>query len=259
MQTWCDPAEGCKSRNLTEVPSEWNCTTDKWFDNLCDCGCGVLDPACLAGTAAWNCADDEFCNSDAICQNIAPPEWGCNGHRYNDGLYCDCECGLVDPDCLNAARIRAGCATSRYCNVTSALCIDIPANWTCDPVYYDAGDGCDCGCGAIDPDCATFQETYFCGGTGYRCLASGECTHGPWSCPLSNYDTRDGCHCGCGSQDPDCLVAGQSLVGCTSGQFCDEDGVCQTPPPSSLPESQLSAGVTAIPAIVAILLTIVAL
>jgi hypothetical protein len=26
-------------------------------------------------------------------------------------------------------------------------------DWTCDVSYYDAGDGCDCKCGAWDPDC----------------------------------------------------------------------------------------------------------
>jgi hypothetical protein len=30
-----------------------------------------------------------------------------------------------------------------------------PPEWTCDPTYYDAADGCDCGCGAIDLDCAS--------------------------------------------------------------------------------------------------------
>jgi hypothetical protein len=26
--------------------------------------------------------------------------------------------------------------------------------WTCDPAYYGGYDGCDCGCGEVDPDCA---------------------------------------------------------------------------------------------------------
>lgn len=25
--------------------------------------------------------------------------------------------------------------------------------WDCEPAYYGASDGCDCGCGEIDPDC----------------------------------------------------------------------------------------------------------
>lgn len=31
--------------------------------------------------------------------------------------------------------------------------LDLPASWVCNPYYYGVGDGCDCGCGAIDPDC----------------------------------------------------------------------------------------------------------
>jgi hypothetical protein len=30
-----------------------------------------------------------------------------------------------------------------------------PAEWICPDTYYNAADGCDCGCGAPDPDCAS--------------------------------------------------------------------------------------------------------
>ena len=29
-----------------------------------------------------------------------------------------------------------------------------PAGWTCNVSFYGAADGCDCGCGVADPDCA---------------------------------------------------------------------------------------------------------
>jgi len=39
----------------------------------------------------------------------------------------------------------------------------IPDDWTCDPEYYDTDDGCDCNCGAWDPDCDDpTQEVYGC-------------------------------------------------------------------------------------------------
>jgi hypothetical protein len=34
-----------------------------------------------------------------------------------------------------------------------------PADWTCSLGYYAAGDGCDCGCGIPDPDCADASVT----------------------------------------------------------------------------------------------------
>jgi hypothetical protein len=34
--------------------------------------------------------------------------------------------------------------------------------WTCLPGYYDADDGCDCGCGIVDPDCEDSLECEYC-------------------------------------------------------------------------------------------------
>jgi len=31
--------------------------------------------------------------------------------------------------------------------------IPVPSEWYCDPDYYGTEDGCDCGCGVVDPDC----------------------------------------------------------------------------------------------------------
>ncbi len=41
---------------------------------------------------------------------------------------------------------------------------EAPPEWTCDPNFYDTNDGCDCGCGAFDPDCPnpTSQACQFC-------------------------------------------------------------------------------------------------
>lgn len=36
---------------------------------------------------------------------------------------------------------------------TSSLPTAPPASWSCDPKKYAAKDGCDCNCGAFDPDC----------------------------------------------------------------------------------------------------------
>jgi hypothetical protein len=31
----------------------------------------------------------------------------------------------------------------------------VPTTWTCNPLFYGSKDGCDCNCGAWDPDCET--------------------------------------------------------------------------------------------------------
>jgi len=43
-----------------------------------------------------------------------------------------------------------------------------PPGWTCGAEYYGTGDGCDCGCGVIDPDCAdgTVASCDYCGQPG---------------------------------------------------------------------------------------------
>ena len=49
----------------------------------------------------------------------------------------------------------------------SSVAVAAPAGWTCNPAYYGANDGCDCGCGVPDPDCG-------CAGcTGGGCVAPG--------------------------------------------------------------------------------------
>ena len=39
-----------------------------------------------------------------------------------------------------------------------------PSEWSCNVAYYSDGEWCDCGCGALDPDCATpsYDSCEFC-------------------------------------------------------------------------------------------------
>jgi hypothetical protein len=48
--------------------------------------------------------------------------------------------------------------------------------WTCSPNYLGGGDGCDCGCGLIDPDCASAASgaCAFCTESG-SCAEAGSC------------------------------------------------------------------------------------
>jgi hypothetical protein len=36
-----------------------------------------------------------------------------------------------------------------------------PTGWTCSPAAFGTGDGCDCDCGVLDPDCGVHDCTYF--------------------------------------------------------------------------------------------------
>jgi cysteine-rich repeat protein len=113
-----------------------------------------------------------------------------------------------------------------------------PAAWTCNPIFYDADDGCECGCGATDPDCADdlVATCDFCDALG-SCDSVGDCslinpfdnayctgtTPAAWTCNVNFYDADDGCDCGCGVVDPDCAT---NTIG--SCLYCGNTGSCSS-------------------------------
>jgi hypothetical protein len=52
----------------------------------------------------------------------------------------------------------------------------VPAAWACSASFYATGDGCDCGCGAVDPDCASADVAScdYCDNVG-SCNGGGGC------------------------------------------------------------------------------------
>ncbi len=108
----------------------------------------------------------------------------------------------------------------------------IPAEWTCDPGFFAANDGCDCVCGAYDPDCDVPGTTYGCeqDPAGAYCGADALCSNVPvwWECDADQLGDGTTCDCDCGGPDPDC--DGQNPVeGCDPGQTCGSAGVCLDP------------------------------
>jgi hypothetical protein len=93
-----------------------------------------------------------------------PTAWICNASYYDASDGCDCAYGAIDPDCATDQSTLFGCDGSSEAGWSSSAetgeCVGgspaaVPSTWACDPSYYNASDGCDCACGAIDPDCAT--------------------------------------------------------------------------------------------------------
>jgi hypothetical protein len=240
-------------------PKAWSCPKAFWADGHCDCGCGAtdwdcktfscIDPGCIEGacdacftlTGSWKpCAPDPKMS-----------DWTCDPLALGDSL-CDCGCGIPDPSCKGsgcdtpgcrkpACDVRHGCSDAQI-----AAKDDCSSNnpgvlkdnvWTCPWDRYASGDGCDCGCGAIDPDCG---QTGGCSdarcfdaacvrcsderGRSYDCDAAkagwdqdilGNSTgNQPSQCNAVHFGTGDGCDCGCGGHDPDC----------GKGKGCEEPG-----------------------------------
>lgn len=51
-----------------------------------------------------------------------------------------------------------------------------PESWICSPDNYNQRDGCDCKCGALDPDCLNPTQAVFNCEAGMTCSTEGECS-----------------------------------------------------------------------------------
>ncbi|MFW5878757.1 MAG: hypothetical protein ACOCVR_02970, partial [Myxococcota bacterium] len=70
--------------------------------------CGAWDPDCddeNQGVVCWGeSITDPLCVESGVCVPQSPPaEWTCHESFYNDGQWCDCECGAWDPDCSDSS------------------------------------------------------------------------------------------------------------------------------------------------------------
>jgi hypothetical protein len=176
---------------LLQPPEGWTCYPFAYADGSCDCGCGVVDIDCADDSldACENCAGcgtgcpGRVLPTDTTRCTPVPEGWHCDGFMYADGSSCDCGCGLVDPDCETATAESceyclnyAGSCSLSYCEdivpEDNSRCVgEAPPEWTCDAATYD-DQACDCGCGAVDRDCA--GETSNCD----LCNAPGSCADG---------------------------------------------------------------------------------
>ncbi len=166
-------------------PTTWKCSSYYYADGYaCDCGCGAPDPDC-ATTDVSECTGCPACNGycpasidpNDTTRCLPPPSgWSCDDSLYGD-FVCDCGCGAVDVDCYDTNSYNCGNCPEDGCTAgicshldpqNNAVCkIQAPSSWTCSRAYY--GDGvCDCGCGALDPDCASAseQECIYCNSQG---------------------------------------------------------------------------------------------
>ncbi|MBN1609851.1 MAG: hypothetical protein JW940_24675, partial [Polyangiaceae bacterium] len=115
-------------------------------------------------------------SDNAVCTG----EWNCALDYYGDGADCDCGCGFFDPDCASSSPDACEyCADTGSCGVPDCANVDPSDNavctgeWNCALEYYGDGADCDCGCGFLDPDCASSSSDAckYCADTG-SCGAS---------------------------------------------------------------------------------------
>jgi hypothetical protein len=222
----CHDRTGKPMACKAQAPS-FACDPSLRGDGVCDCGCGDDDPDCKsgAGCAPNGCAAPgcELCHDAFGREQPCPMLWACGATRFADGKVCDCGCGRLDPDCGGDGCADEGC-TAAGCNVRHGKDgrAIAPDAWTCAPAAYGGADACDCGCGALDPDC-----NEGCAEPGCRApdcdhcrLADGSAFDCGFTCDLTRFGSGDGCDCGCGRFDPDCAGLGCHEAGCYANA-CD--------------------------------------
>ncbi len=219
-----------------DIPCQPNCAGKQCGDDGCGGTCGACASAaapicnsigvcvasCTAECTGKTCGDDGcggvcgMCGTDSGCSSIGqcvPKAWTCNALYFGAGDACDCACGGYDPDCKDPEAPLAGCGSLQKCDA-AGKCVDKnPAGWTCAPTSYDALDGCDCGCGVPDPDCAVATLPVIGCKTGEACSTAGACVACVPACNGKNCGP-DGCGGSCGS--------------CGEGAVCDA-GTCADP------------------------------
>lgn len=111
----------------------------------------------------------------------------------------------VDPMTLSSTFVEGGACA----RVTAPIELDfrwVPPAWTCDDAAYNTADGCDCGCGDIDPDC--YDEHYQQVETFRGCADGMACHLGECRERCSAFEPLDACATGtCMLEWPDDLCS----------------------------------------------------
>ncbi|AKF03576.1 pre-peptidase C-terminal domain-containing protein [Sandaracinus amylolyticus] len=118
---FCAIDEGGFVRGVCDIHDRNDRECKPTCDEDSDCNLAVFE-RCYTITAGWP--------PEGFCSPRYPIDWTCSGDRYEDGTYCDCECGVFDPDCYDSTRAVRGCGDGETC-VDGASCEPIPANDTC--------------------------------------------------------------------------------------------------------------------------------
>ncbi|MBU1239157.1 hypothetical protein KKF84_17305 [Myxococcota bacterium] len=132
----CDAGEDSTSCPEDCVPAGWTCPIGWYGDSACDCGCGGLDTDCT-DSADTSCDYCDACTGSGDCTTYVndTENWLCEAPATCGNGTCD------------AGEDGASCPVD---------CV--PTGWICPGAWY--GDtACDCGCGALDSDCADSADT----------------------------------------------------------------------------------------------------
>ena len=167
-------------KNKPEIPIAWTCKPEQYGSgDGCHCTCGSFDPDCNP----FEAVPIDCPNYDDICIPGASNEPIC-GLRHeilSDRKLIQIQSGVAvhHPQFYfsNTSDID-GAPWGNYSKTYTRSSDDkVPPEWTCNPLFYGSKDGCDCDCGAWDPDCdpnTYSQKVFNCDTTNseVRCVMS---------------------------------------------------------------------------------------
>lgn len=130
----------------------------------CSPGMPCVEGQCSPGGGACNSGlsvgDLDTCITESCCDALE----ACT-YDYTDVDGCN--------DCIENGGARCGALLTCFADICGS-----PV-WHCDSSHYGSEDGCDCGCGSVDPDCEGPNVEYC-----EYCNTEGSCTMGA-SCPAN--------------------------------------------------------------------------
>lgn len=150
----------------------------------CDANCSFIEPGYLCPVAGEPCRLPVCGNGYRDIDPFGTILEQCDDGNENSGDGCTARCQVE---------------TGFECIEEGVPCVALPDGWTCSLAFYGAGDGCDCGCGADDPDCSD---------------------GGAEDCSFN--------HC---FEEPEVEVDPCDRTRCVSEQDVDDDEACAAPPP----------------------------
>jgi hypothetical protein len=108
----------------------------------------LVDGECVP--LAWVC--DAFSDC-ADGSDEAPLNPGCDAVATTSTGGCEASCS--DGTCIPASYVCDDVTDCADGSDEVGCDPDVPDGWRCSASFYGSQDGCDCGCGVLDPDCAT--------------------------------------------------------------------------------------------------------
>ncbi len=199
----------------------------------CGAGATLVDGACVAESTGPICGAGTV-QAGAVCIPIVD-DATVNSDSGPDATADAATDAAVDivPDAADVTVTTPDvctptCAPTETCVAGVCEPPPVPAAWNCAKTAFADGQTCDCGCGAVDPDCTDVGKPVVGCKTAGACQPSGACPLCTPKC-TGKLCGDDGCGGVCGvcvdPEKPACI--GGACVGCVpvcNGLTCGDDG-----------------------------------